>query len=177
MDIVINRRLWASEYQKLNDPMEGQYLDRYQSLSHELIKALSGYKENTRICSLSANPEDVVMWSLYADGHQGVVVGVDIDINKYSVKPVFYTGLQEFPERVDYISTDTAIDILTHKLREWSYEREHRVFTHGSNFVYCSIRQLILGQRVGSTNKSLIKKIVNKIDPRIEIVELNLMII
>ena len=94
VDIIINQRLYASPYFELNDPMEGYYLYSKGNMSEEILKKIKGEKEKIRICSLTRDCSNELMWSHYADGHHGIVVGVEIDSTLYKVKPVIYDGLQ-----------------------------------------------------------------------------------
>jgi hypothetical protein len=166
VDIILNQRLFASPYFKLNDPMEGQYLYNKGELSSSLVSAIRGEKEKFRICSLSREPEHPLMWAHYADGHRGVVIGVDVDKNKYDVRPVLYTGL---PHIQDYVSSDTAKNILCHKNAVWVYEEEERAFISKNNYLKVEVRKIILGSR--NQDKMIIKKLVDKISPNIEIVD------
>jgi len=165
VDIILNQRLFASPYFKLNDPMEGQYLYNKGELSSSLVSAIRGEKEKFRICSLYREPEHPLMWAHYTDGHHGVVIGVDVDKLKYDVRPVLYTGL---PHIQDYVSSDTAKDILCHKNTVWEYEEEERVFVSKNPYIKVEVRKIILGSR--NQDKMIIEKLVNKISPNIEIV-------
>ena len=51
VDIILNKRLFASRYNELNDPMEGVYLT--DPRNREVIRLLKTEKYRTRVCSLS----------------------------------------------------------------------------------------------------------------------------
>ncbi len=167
VDILINQRLYASPYFELNDPMEGYYLYSKGSMSEEILKKIKGEKEKIRICSLTRDCYNELMWSHYADGHHGMVIGVEIDNTRYKVKPVIYDGLMNVSNFNTFSQYRTAIEILSHKLSVWQYEREERVFTNGKTFVNVEIKKIIIGQRMSNSDKSIIKKLVQKISPDI----------
>ncbi len=169
-DIILKSRLYASPYFDLNDPMEGKYLYSQGggSLDEDMRRLLKGEKEKLRICALSRDPNNELMWSHYAEGHRGVVVGVEISSNKYEMRPIEYDGLH----RVGLINfhTGSAIDVLSHKLDVWQYEEEERVFTRGKQFVDVAVRRIICGSRMSTQDQGFITDLVGKIDPNIEII-------
>ena len=86
VDIILKKRLYASKYKDLNDPMEGQYYYREGELRREIKEKILSQKNEYRICSLSRINNNELMWSHYADGQRGVAVGVKIDDTKYTVR-------------------------------------------------------------------------------------------
>lgn len=74
----------------MNDPMEGHYFHRSGNLSAEFKSALKGEKNSYGICSLSEISGNDLMWAHYANGHDGIAIGVEIDSTKYEVKKVKY---------------------------------------------------------------------------------------
>jgi len=167
VDIILNQRLYASPYFELNDPMEGYYLYSEGSISEDILKKLKGEKEKIRICSLTSDCYNELMWSHYADGHRGIVIGVEIDRNYYKVKPIIYDGLLNVNNFSTFSQHRTAIEILSHKLSVWKYEKEERIFTNGKSFVNVEVKKIIIGQRMSNIDKSIIKKLVKKINPDI----------
>lgn len=129
-DIILKSRLFAAPYFDLNDPMEGRYLYNKDSgqIDEDMKLLLKGEKEKIRICSLSRNPDNELMWSHYAEGHRGVAVAVEVDNSKYKVKPIQYDGLHQVG--VANFHSESAIDVLSHKLDVWQYEEEERVFVY-----------------------------------------------
>lgn len=59
IDILMNRRLYASKYLDLNDPMEGFFLYD-QNVPRNVVTKLRDERATTLICSLSKNS---VQWS------------------------------------------------------------------------------------------------------------------
>ena len=109
------------------------------------------------------------MWAHYANGHKGIAIGVRIDDNLYDVEDIIYNGILEV-DNTNYRNLE-AKQILIHKLSAWNYEKEVRVFVNGDSFVNVEIVQIVIGSRTSQGDKSLIKSLVMKLNPRIEIIE------
>ncbi|WP_198411280.1 hypothetical protein [Marinimicrobium alkaliphilum] len=169
-DIILKSRLYAAPYFDLNDPMEGKYLYSQSggSLDEDMRRLLKGEKEKLRICALSRDPNNELMWSHYSEGHRGVVIGVEINPGEYEVRPIEYDG----PHKVglNNFHNGAAVDVLSHKLDVWQYEAEERVFTRGKLFVDVTVRIIICGSRMSTQDKGFITELVEKINPDIEII-------
>jgi hypothetical protein len=169
-DIIVNSRLYAAPYFDLNDPMEGQYLyNENDDFNSDIEKILKGSKDRTRICSLSKDQDNQLMWAHYANGHRGVVFGIEVDTIKYETREVAYDG----PLLLNRIQSNSAIEILSHKLQAWSYEQEVRVFINSGNFVNVSIEKVICGSRMSNPDYSIVSKLCNKFIPHAEIIRNN----
>ena len=159
LDILINERLYASSYLDLNDPMEGHYLyPDGSNLNRKMLERLNDEKMKTRICSLTANPDNLLMWSHYADGGRGILLGMDVVGD--AVEEVIYR--ENLP--VYGLDCETAQELFTYKLSAWSYEEEYRVFTE-SPYVNVRLREIILGPKIKRSDKSLIKKLIGSLRP------------
>ena len=169
-DIVLKNRLFASPYFDLNDPMEGRYLYSQSDgkIDEDMARMLKGEKEKVRVCSLSRNPNNELMWSHYAEGHKGVAIGVEVDRSRYKVRPIDYDGLHQIGR--NNFHSGSAVDVLSHKLDVWSYEEEERVFTKNKQYVDVHIRRIICGSRMSTQDKGFITDLVTKVNPDIEII-------
>lgn len=170
-DIILKQRLYAAPYFELNDPMEGHYLYSQSggTIDEDMSRLLKGEKEKIRICSLSRDPNNELMWSHYAEGHKGVVIGVEVNRNQYAVRPVEYDGLHQVG--LHNFHSDSAIDVLSHKLNVWRYEDEVRVFVRNNKqYVNVKVRQVICGSRMSTQDIGFITDLINKLDPNIEII-------
>ena len=63
-----------------------------------------------------------------------------------------------------------VIKIFTCKHPVWGYESEVRVFISEGIYVLCSVKQLIMGRTISNATMSLLSKIVDKVNPNIEII-------
>ncbi|MBO6495308.1 MAG: DUF2971 domain-containing protein [Roseivirga sp.] len=167
VDIILKNRLYAAQYKDLNDPMEGQYYYHRGELNKTIRDKILEEKGTLRILSLSRVNNNQLMWSHYADGHKGVAIGVRIDEIEYDVQPIEYDGIVTI-RNSDY-NGQTAREILRHKLEVWSYEEEVRVFQRNQLFIDVKIEEIILGQRVSNQNVGLIRELLEKINPEIQI--------
>ncbi|MCF2861207.1 hypothetical protein ABMY44_03380 [Pseudoalteromonas sp. Cnat2-41] len=172
VDIILNNRIYAAPYFELNDPMEGLYTYDAGTINRELVEKIKGEKTKLRICSLSRRPDSTLMWSHYADSHRGVVIGLVVD-NKHEMRPITYEGLSYVQNATRNGSHETAKNVLTCKLEPWAYEEEERVFVTDSNYVDISISQILLGSKMDTRTKSLVRNLVNKLNPNIEVHEAN----
>lgn len=170
-DIILKQRLYAAPYFDLNDPMEGRYLYSQSgaSIDEDMRRLLKGEKEKIRICSLSRDPNNELMWSHYAEGHKGVAIGVEVNRSKYEVRPIEYNGLHQVG--LHNFHSGSAIDVLSHKLDVWQYEEEERVFVRNNKqYVNVKVKQVICGSRMSTQDKGFITDLIEKLDPNIEII-------
>lgn len=112
LDIFINQRMFAAEFKKLNDPMEGIYLYEPGKLSKENARKIYDQKSIYRILSLSEEYNNMLMWSYYAEGHSGIVVGVTVSEPDLQVRRVEYVNDLSM-DIDDGYDGDVAIEILS----------------------------------------------------------------
>ena len=161
LDIIVNSRLYAATYETLNDPMEGHFRYRSKKIGRSLLDEIRSMKKETRIVSLVQTPNDMLMWSYYAGGHSGVVIGVEIKKNsKHTIKEVQYKA--NGPYIKGNSSVETAVEkLLSTKYSVWEHEEEVRVLTQES-YIKVRVDELIFGKNISRTNKSLLTKIARK---------------
>ena len=81
LDIFLNERLYAADFKSLNDPMEGRFRYTKGRYSKDQIREIILEKAEYKLLSLSEVWNNYLLWSYYADGHSGFVVGVQIKSN------------------------------------------------------------------------------------------------
>lgn len=171
IDALTNQYFYLASKKQLNDPIELPILSKLDS--NNLIDT------NYRICSLSNNNNSMLMWSHYAEEHQGIMVeywfggefpcgvGVDkvsyVDESKRNLEKDLYVFNQ-------YLLT---------KNNDWSYEDEVRIFTNAKEKIYfenfnypntdrtkinASIRSITLGCDFPDDKRKLIANIANTIN-------------
>jgi hypothetical protein len=97
-------------------------------------------------------PDGTLMWSHYADGHRGSVLGVDVNGHEYDVRPIKSDG----PARLqDLTGIEAAKEVLSHKLDAWSCEEEVRVFEPRKHHVDVEVSLVICGRKMSPEDKSL----------------------
>lgn len=153
ISIITKNELYCSEINDLNDPMEA-YIPfavtnwsnrasrRFQgSIMRQIDNDLARY----RICSLTQQCDDPVMWAHYAEGFCGFAV--EFQVSKKEIPEDSFLRLvsygTEFPvyeilsEPETYPSPSFYIEILSSKLSPWSYEDEVRVIQKKRCFFFC----------------------------------------
>lgn len=162
LDILVNSRLFAANFDSLNDPMEGHFRYRRSKVGRDLLKEVRSLKKELKICSLSKKPNNTLMWSYYADSHKGVAIGVEIaDGNGYDLIPVKYR------ERAAYVSksmdSERAVKkLLSTKLLPWEHEQEVRALTY-KEFVDVEIKEIVFGKKIENKDMKLLKQLAKKL--------------
>jgi hypothetical protein len=59
---------------------------------------------------------------------------------------------------------------LSHKLNIWSYEEEERAFTTQGIYIPVQVRELITGRAMSTQDFSMIRELVDRVNPAIEII-------
>lgn len=130
------------------------------------------------ICSFSEIPDDILLWSHYANGHKGFCIEysrTDENILK-GARPVTYPEDDEFPY-VDYWKTEPeeqieefAKVVLT-KSRHWNYEKEWRILDrpdhidesyrgHRSTYPNSMLTGIIFGEQMPEKSRKTIRDIL-----------------
>lgn len=187
LDIIMNERLYCAHHKDLNDPFEGLFSTiewkgggivrsivqpivrpivsdlqgNYPQTVFKTLDELPSLGNDTRICSLSSSMADVRMWSLYASGHTGCVIEVDLEPENEIVSVKYEKGLQHFKDK---LSVDTkAIDVLSFKTDHWQYEKEYRIVTDND---FYSVKGKITGIYLGIRAQDIHRELVVRSTPK-----------
>ena len=186
IDILLNQRLYASEYVKLNDPMEGFFY--HHGLSKVKLKEILKDKLSYRICSLSKSPTDIGLWTFYADEGRGCCIEVEPEIGEWNYKEIEY--IQDIPEIMDVINgrydVQTIEKILCSKTERWKYEQEVRFLksvgkSKQPSFLTVKVKTIYFGYDMDKEKKKLITTLVEvlkkngKLDDSVNIIEMTKM--
>lgn len=123
--------------------------------------------EKYSVYSLSANKRDWLMWTYYADGHNGIVVG--FDTSKFFIGKIFEMNYKTRIPHTKIIDDDLArmeTSLLT-KSKTYSHEDEYRVILHDQpsalqSFDKGSICEIILGYKTSKKAEKIIKNLIEK---------------
>jgi hypothetical protein len=165
LDIIINKRLYLCDWNKLNDPLEGSFVlaEKIESqVDREKIRSeLINEKRKFKVCSLSGSNMHPLMWSHYGDGHSGICIEVDIPDSHPDLKPVNY---DLFPPYVESLSADLALRVLTTKGKDWAYEKEFRIISNDEKDYYDNVKvaSVSMGMRCSAVNKSILMDVLKK---------------
>lgn len=143
--ILETGQFWCSKFWELNDPMEGIYKYYSDTYVRTTLERVFTEKSKCVLCSFSdrwalKNP---LMWGYYANGFKGAAI--EVEVTPEDVKKVKYTD--DPPVFGDAVTN--AEDILTHKLKRWRHEREHRYITRSAERGLCEVGR-ITGVYLGS---------------------------
>lgn len=159
LDILLNRRLYCSDWRRLNDPMEGVFA--YSSHGDEpyvqsLVKGIGDAKSRYKVCSFSAHFQSHLLWSHYAGGFDGLAIEIELPDDDPMVRKIEYRGVFAFLDMDSVTDEEEAAQrILFSKYQEWSYEEEIRILSTTDWYeLKHPIRRVIAGQRM---NQALFK--------------------
>ena len=172
LDALVHQRLHAAPFHQLNDPMEGVFYYYQDAVPNQYIDRIIDRKGALRICALSAVHNSSLMWSYYASGHKGIVLGVEIDMltaaGVIAVDNVNYEEWNNFHISGSIDPNEEAKRILSRKLATWRHEQEVRVFTHSTYFPV-SIKYVYLGCMMEQETEALLRPMITRLLPQAEI--------
>jgi hypothetical protein len=158
-------------FEVLDDALKKIIIDRH-------IEKIKKIQENMKVCSFCESPNQLLMWSHYADNHRGFCIEYNIsrwlpnDVRKRILCPVIYQ--KDFFDSTDHLLSQMekgAFNILypiisgSTKSVDWEYEKEWRfIFNIGDSFqmqnylMNCQTR-VFLGYRMCDSKKRKILEI------------------
>lgn len=127
--------------------------------SHENIKDwIADYLNNQKVTCFSQSPIEPLMWSHYAEKHNGVCYWFDKEVygREYNSSEVVYSS--QLPKLQLVYGSTTSVDIarqlesiLLTKSQHWSYEKEFRFYIASEDKIHKfnpkSLKSIILGMR------------------------------
>lgn len=183
LDIVVNQRLYGATYRELNDPMEGKF--NRLGLNKDDFEIIYNRLHVTRICSLLTKqvsqqfPNDYLMWSHYADSHNGCCLELEITKRHNQGWELHGVKYQDTPPVFTKpIKDGTIHTILSVKTLLWKDEHEVRAiriyedkdkFGSLSKFYHVIIKAIYFGCRVSKEKRDFYKKIITKTNPEINL--------
>lgn len=164
----MTNHLHSSCYLNLNDPMEGRFTYDPQ-LSRHIVEALKGQKNKTYICSLSRNFNNNLMWAMYADGHRGCCIEVEVTTKTWKEIDVTYSEQQ-----LNIDGQSSIEDVLRIKSKQWEHEEETRFIrtlktSQTNNHLSVKIKKIWLGNKLKRDEVSFYKRLIHKINKDIDV--------
>lgn len=179
LDIIVRKRLYGATIKELNDPMEGYFSS--EEFNNEEWERIRKLKKEVRICSLSKNKDNALLWAHYANEHKGCCIEVEV-AEDFSWKRIDVNYCSCFPTLHPGQSDDEIIEMLFKtKSDYWSYEDEVRFVKHlplskdgkpHKANLHVKVKKIYLGIRVTDEEKDRIVRIVNAIDSNIVVEKL-----
>lgn len=150
IETLKKHQIYASPFNKLNDPFEGIYDDQVSALIsliekgfntdgtevRERLKKVTNYKSNLGVYSLSKCFKNELLWAHYANSHTGFCIEYELRGLKenYLIPPtVNELGLdyKRSPQKIipqDFKKTELFLrKLFATKSKEWKYEDEIRL--------------------------------------------------
>lgn len=180
LDILINKRLYMASYSELNDPMEGAFVitgDR-RYIDNHWLSVLRSEKNDLRICSLSRNYDNILMWAHYADSNNGCCIECEVTSSPDLVEEVPVNYVNHIEPAALLAPIQAARQILSRKLECWKYEDEVRYLkqvpkdSNKTKFVKIKIHRIYLGIKLSKTDLTFYTNLIHSIDDSIEVVRM-----
>ena len=180
---ILKGNLYCSDWRKLNDVLEGKYYyeETYgsspDSSTRKLIfgERLQKQKEACKVCSLTTDLTDPLMWTFYASENSGVAIEIKLPYSEEEIVPMTYSetipvldlALQKNVDKSDVDGSWTraiARHVLTHKTNAWKHEQEVRILIedselHGHKYEIQKPAQLYYGPRMPESVYSRLQEI------------------
>ena len=129
------------------------------------------------VCCFSKNNSNLLMWSYYADSHQGFCLEFDSNIEPFhKAFEVIYRS--EIPDiNSDLLfnkkeATESIKKLLSYKSIDWEHEEELRIFHQESNKSYfyptLSLKAIYFGLRTDQSDIEIICAIIKSQNPRVK---------
>lgn len=171
VDSLMNQYFYLASKSQLNDPIE---MSTKTSISSNL-----NIGDNYRICCFSNNDNSMLMWSHYAQEHQGIMVeywfGGDLP-NGVGIDKVIYSDeAKRKKEENKYLFSQYLLT----KNKGWSYEDEVRLFTnqsdkisyeafdfpnHDRKMINARVSSITMGYKFPKDKKRLVQTVVAAIN-------------
>lgn len=175
-DTLINNKLGFSKASRLNDPFEIAH-HFHNSSSEDVREKRRNYLNGVEISCFSRNPNEPLMWSHYADKHQGVSYIFDEmelvtfglcsdfgDVVYSSHIPKIYYHNTEHLEQSEIELRFQLKPVIFTKSLVWKYEKEYRIILKKGIepfFRSKSLKGIILGQKTGLFYEREVLDVVN----------------
>ncbi|MBR3656139.1 MAG: DUF2971 domain-containing protein [Prevotella sp.] len=172
--MLIESKMYASSFKKLNDPMEGAFLADEKSRNY-----LQSQKDEMKIISLIEKkagefPCNMLMWSHYCDEHRGCCIEFHFQ-NKEDEARIYPVNYVDEIKQGDVNSVE---DVLSRKFEDWKYEQEVR-HLGTEEFVPILIDTIYLGMRIDDmyndndhTNEDFYRELLTCLCPNVEVVKM-----
>ncbi|MEI0795623.1 DUF2971 domain-containing protein [Brachyspira pilosicoli] len=184
---ILNNTLWCSNTKNFNDPVD-PYIRNFRK--EEQNQFYDYLLEKIKIACLTTHNDNTLMWSHYADKHQGICIEYDIKnifdknnskilINKisYNKRMIYYdTFINKQRKSINNVLIDNKTltnitDIFVIKSKEWEYEDEYRILFYdeenknpNGTLIDLPIKSICFGVQTSKEDKELVYDIVSFIN-------------
>lgn len=156
--ILLEQRMKVSRFKDLNDPFELACHDVVHRDARTRSKVfIETANEKFGLICFSDNWKSPVMWAHYASKHEGVCLGFDVHEDYLGYVQYIDSRLLGTGELSGQDGINVIDQMLYHKAREWSYERELRAIVlldapespryHIAFGIDMQLREVLIGAR------------------------------
>lgn len=160
--ILLNKQFHLAKWSELNDPMEGYFYHIIYNTDLPYKNQLEIFlsdKSELKICSFSNTYSPVMLWWNYANEYKGIAI--EISINKNDYKNLFEVKYIKNIPTLDFLKNPKPTDVLTKKIKLWSYEKEYRIIEKDEGVDIGNITGVYFGIRMEQSHKSKIKGLLD----------------
>jgi hypothetical protein len=155
-EILETDKFYFSKWKKLNDPMEGYYSHYKTEHSKDLTENIKIEKNQWKICSFSEKYDNILLWSFYANGFNGVCIEVEVGDSEDLEKITYNKNIPWLSDNLFIDYQLTGRKIFTNKISKWKFEKEYRYFSRVSLKKIGEITAVILGTKVSEAIKKIV---------------------
>lgn len=162
-----------------------------KKLMQKMIPAMyDGRKKIIAVCCFSDTPSNTLMWSHYANGHEGICLVYDTKHLVLSgqfqlIEVEYYDDLPKWDHiskrlrlgASDEFNTQYDNTLYGSKLKDWSYEQEHRLISHkkGKNTIpKTSLSGVVFGAKMPNERKRELESIILDRIPKVKFTDAEL---
>jgi hypothetical protein len=183
--MLASDKLYLSRLDAFNDPFEVLSLDSTLqtaltrdghgpfAVSRDTSKTATA-AERLRVCSLTEESQDLLMWGHYANRHRGFCIRFEMENEPALAElmfPIHYSPTLTNADELDVNSIEDAIQNSLAKSSNWSYEREWRIVAElpvdaaSNSELFATYRPealtaIIFGVRTPELHKALIRRVL-----------------
>ena len=175
LNLITEEKVKISNFNYFNDPA-----DPIIKLQIKELPEIKDMINKIKICSLSSEYDNFLMWSHYANEHKGICIAYDIskikEYNKTILKKVIYTKKIQIYKPYNHIFENLIlnneeknfISLFYLKHKNWKYEKEYRIITYEDyDFINLPIKAIYFGMNADINHINLVKNFIK--DKNIEL--------
>ena len=176
---ITKQEIYFSNPSNFNDPFDPLIRILDEKASKGMLKLL-----NFRISCLSTNNKNILMWSHYANKHQGICIKYNI-AKLLTEKDIIFKKteyIKTMPKphsgfHLELSDTTTIIDAFTQKHESWEYEEEYKLIVRTDKDLpvlkKCDIEAIYLGKKISPEDTKFIKNTVKNTDIKLYQMKIN----
>lgn len=174
LNLITEEKVKISNFNYFNDPA-----DPIIKLQIKELPEIKDMINKIKICSLSSEYNNFLMWSHYANEHKGICIAYDVskvkEYNKTILKKVIYTKKIQIYKPYNHIFENPIlneeknfISLFYLKHKNWKYEKEYRIITYEDyDFINLPIKAIYFGMNADINHINLVKNFIK--DKNIEL--------